>query len=129
VQLPPFSRHLIPLRSKYSSQNTVLKHPVMNIRPKQTEDTHVQNQSHSNLHIRLYTGLQTVTIQVATFLFLSWNDSGIRSEPGDRLSLISWWNFSTSPGKRWISTLNEASISVRKSSFTIIVTFDLRYNL
>jgi hypothetical protein len=27
VQLPPFSRHLIPLRSKYSSQNPVLKHP------------------------------------------------------------------------------------------------------
>jgi hypothetical protein len=26
VQLPPFSRHLIPLRSKYSSQNPVLKH-------------------------------------------------------------------------------------------------------
>jgi hypothetical protein len=24
VQLPPFSRHLIPLRSKYSSQNPVL---------------------------------------------------------------------------------------------------------
>jgi hypothetical protein len=28
VQLPPFSRHLIPLRSKYSSQNPVLKHPI-----------------------------------------------------------------------------------------------------
>jgi hypothetical protein len=28
VQLPPFSRHLIPFRSKYSSQNPVLKHPV-----------------------------------------------------------------------------------------------------
>jgi hypothetical protein len=28
VQLPPFSRHLIPLRSKYSSQNPVLKHPL-----------------------------------------------------------------------------------------------------
>jgi hypothetical protein len=27
VQLPPFPRHLIPLRSKYSSQNPVLKHP------------------------------------------------------------------------------------------------------
>jgi hypothetical protein len=27
VQLPPFSRYLIPLRSKYSSQNPVLKHP------------------------------------------------------------------------------------------------------
>jgi hypothetical protein len=27
VQLPPFSRHLIRLRSKYSSQNPVLKHP------------------------------------------------------------------------------------------------------
>jgi hypothetical protein len=27
VQLPPFSRHLIPLRSKYSSQNPVLEHP------------------------------------------------------------------------------------------------------
>jgi hypothetical protein len=27
VQLPPLSRHLIPLRSKYSSQNPVLKHP------------------------------------------------------------------------------------------------------
>jgi hypothetical protein len=27
VQLPPFSRHLIPLRSKHSSQNPVLKHP------------------------------------------------------------------------------------------------------
>jgi hypothetical protein len=27
VQLPPFSRHLIPLRSEYSSQNPVLKHP------------------------------------------------------------------------------------------------------
>jgi hypothetical protein len=27
VQLPPFFRHLIPLRSKYSSQNPVLKHP------------------------------------------------------------------------------------------------------
>jgi hypothetical protein len=27
VQLPPFSRRLIPLRSKYSSQNPVLKHP------------------------------------------------------------------------------------------------------
>jgi hypothetical protein len=27
VQLPPFSRHLIPLRSKYSSQNPVHKHP------------------------------------------------------------------------------------------------------
>jgi hypothetical protein len=26
VQLPPFSRHLIPLRSKYPSQNPVLKH-------------------------------------------------------------------------------------------------------
>jgi hypothetical protein len=26
VQLPPFSHHLIPLRSKYSSQNPVLKH-------------------------------------------------------------------------------------------------------
>jgi hypothetical protein len=26
VQLPPFSRHLIPLRSKYSSQNPVLTH-------------------------------------------------------------------------------------------------------
>jgi hypothetical protein len=25
VQLPPFSRHLIPLRSKHSSQNLVLK--------------------------------------------------------------------------------------------------------
>jgi hypothetical protein len=101
----------------------------MNIRPKQTEDTHVHSYRHSTLHIRLFTGLQTVTIQGATFLFLSWNDSGIRSEPGDRLPLISWWNFSTSPGKRWISTLNEAIISVQKSSFTIIVTFDLRYNL
>jgi hypothetical protein len=27
VQLPPFPRHLIPLRSKYSSQNPVIKHP------------------------------------------------------------------------------------------------------
>jgi hypothetical protein len=27
VQLPPFSYHFIPLRSKYSSQNPVLKHP------------------------------------------------------------------------------------------------------
>jgi hypothetical protein len=27
VQHPPFSRHLIPLRSKYSSQNPVLKQP------------------------------------------------------------------------------------------------------
>jgi hypothetical protein len=27
VQLPPFSRHLIPPRSKYYSQNPVLKHP------------------------------------------------------------------------------------------------------
>jgi hypothetical protein len=27
VQLPPFSCHLIPLRSKYSSQNPVLRHP------------------------------------------------------------------------------------------------------
>jgi hypothetical protein len=27
VHLPPFSRHLVPLRSKYSSQNPVLKHP------------------------------------------------------------------------------------------------------
>jgi hypothetical protein len=27
VQLPPFSRHLIPPRSKYSSQNPILKHP------------------------------------------------------------------------------------------------------
>jgi hypothetical protein len=27
VQLSPFSRHLIPLWSKYSSQNPVLKHP------------------------------------------------------------------------------------------------------
>jgi hypothetical protein len=26
-QLPPFFRHIIPLRSKYSSQNPVLKHP------------------------------------------------------------------------------------------------------
>jgi hypothetical protein len=26
VQIPPFSCHLIPLRSKYSSQNPVLKH-------------------------------------------------------------------------------------------------------
>jgi hypothetical protein len=29
VQLPPFSHHLIPPRSKYSSQNPVLKHPQM----------------------------------------------------------------------------------------------------
>jgi hypothetical protein len=28
VQLPAFFHHLIPLRSKYSSQNPVLKHPV-----------------------------------------------------------------------------------------------------
>jgi hypothetical protein len=28
AQLPPFSRHIIPLRSKYSSQNPVLKHFV-----------------------------------------------------------------------------------------------------
>jgi hypothetical protein len=27
VQLSPFSRHFIPLRSKYSSQHLVLKHP------------------------------------------------------------------------------------------------------
>jgi hypothetical protein len=27
MQLPPFSHHLIPFRSKYSSQNPVLKHP------------------------------------------------------------------------------------------------------
>jgi hypothetical protein len=27
VQLSPFSRHLIPLRSKTSSQNPVLTHP------------------------------------------------------------------------------------------------------
>jgi hypothetical protein len=30
VQLLPFSRHLIPLRSKYSSQNPVLKHLLEN---------------------------------------------------------------------------------------------------
>jgi hypothetical protein len=28
VQLPPFHRHLVPLRSKYSFQNPVLKHPL-----------------------------------------------------------------------------------------------------
>jgi hypothetical protein len=33
VQLPPFSRHLIPLRSKYSSQNPVLKHPQFMLFP------------------------------------------------------------------------------------------------
>jgi hypothetical protein len=27
VQLPPFSRHFIPLRSIYSPQHPVLKHP------------------------------------------------------------------------------------------------------
>jgi hypothetical protein len=27
VQLPPFSRHLIPPRSKYSPQNPILEHP------------------------------------------------------------------------------------------------------
>jgi hypothetical protein len=26
MQLPPFSRHLVPFRSKYTSQNPVLKH-------------------------------------------------------------------------------------------------------
>jgi hypothetical protein len=31
VQLPPLSRHLIPLRPKYSSQNPVLKHPSLAI--------------------------------------------------------------------------------------------------
>jgi hypothetical protein len=31
VQLPPFSHHLIPLRSKYSSQNPVLKHPQWSV--------------------------------------------------------------------------------------------------
>jgi hypothetical protein len=27
MQLPPFSRHLVPLRPKYSSPNPILKHP------------------------------------------------------------------------------------------------------
>jgi hypothetical protein len=34
VQLPPFSRHLIPLRSKYSYQNPVLEHPQSMLFPK-----------------------------------------------------------------------------------------------
>jgi hypothetical protein len=33
VQLPPFSRHLIPLMSKYFSQNPVLKHPQSTLFP------------------------------------------------------------------------------------------------
>jgi hypothetical protein len=37
VQLPPFSCHLIPLRSKYSSQNPVLKTPSVYALPSALE--------------------------------------------------------------------------------------------
>jgi hypothetical protein len=45
VQLPPFSRHLIPLRSKYSNQNPVLKHPQFMLFPQRERPsfTPIQN--------------------------------------------------------------------------------------
>jgi len=81
-----------------------------------TNTVHLSHR-HSNLHSSLCTGLQNVTIQKTTFC--------IEFVPGDRPSWISWWHFPDSQGKRWISTLKEASITVPKSSFTIIITFDL----
>jgi hypothetical protein len=42
VQLPPFSRHLIPLRSKYSYQNPVLKHYALPLASETKFHTHTK---------------------------------------------------------------------------------------
>jgi hypothetical protein len=71
VQLPPFSRHLIPLRSKYSSQNPVLKHP-------QTPSLSVRDQVS---HPYKTTG-RIMVLYILTFTFLDSrrDDKGLWTE-------------------------------------------------
>jgi hypothetical protein len=65
VQLPPFSRHLIPLRSKYSSQNPVLKHP------ESQQNTHYEIRKCQNLRTHTWTRSQTRTntVNPKTFFY------------------------------------------------------------